>query len=186
MVANIVVVTASAIAALTDIRRFRVYNALTFPVAFGGLAYHAAWGDGFLFALLGLATGLGILLIPYSLGAIGAGDVKYVAAMGAWLGAPAVLPILLIGCVAMGCYAAVVLARQSGVRSLGSHFSASLVNIQLFFRGGLSKEAANATVSQMAHEPNAHHRLIPFSAMSAIGVLCCVAWQLGVGQALNP
>ena len=59
-----------AIAFVTDFFRFKVYNSLTFPVFFGGLAYGAVNGGwpGLGFALAGAFAGFGILLIPYLMG----------------------------------------------------------------------------------------------------------------------
>jgi prepilin peptidase CpaA len=71
-----------------DIRTRRIPNYLTLATALTGLAYGltfhgwAGLGDG----LLGLGLGFGFLLIPYILGGMGAGDVKALAALGAWVG----------------------------------------------------------------------------------------------------
>lgn len=71
-----------------DLRTYRIPNYLTLSTALLGLVYQAAahgWaglGDG----LLGLILGLFLLLPPYLMGGIGAGDVKALAALGTWLG----------------------------------------------------------------------------------------------------
>ncbi len=71
-----------------DLRTRKIPNYLTFGAALAGLAFNLAvsgWGglgDG----LLGLLLGLGFLILPYIMGGIGAGDVKALAALGAWLG----------------------------------------------------------------------------------------------------
>lgn len=41
----------------------------------------------FLFAVAGLGTGFGFMLILYWMGAVGAGDVKLFGLIGAWTGA---------------------------------------------------------------------------------------------------
>ncbi len=77
------------IAAYIDGRQLRVPNWITFPMVLTGLAYNASGGgwDGFNMALAGMAVGLLCLLPLYSVGGMGAGDVKLMAGMGAWMGA---------------------------------------------------------------------------------------------------
>jgi prepilin peptidase CpaA len=75
-------------AAVIDGLKLRVPNWLTFHMVIGGLAF-AAWshgGTGFLWALAGTAVGLATLLPLYSIGGMGAGDVKLMAGVGAWVG----------------------------------------------------------------------------------------------------
>src|SRR6187402_2302320 len=75
-------------ACMTDLRTRRVPNALTLGAALAAVAFHAATsaGSGLLFAVLGWGVGLLMFLPLFALRGIGGGDVKLLAALGAWLG----------------------------------------------------------------------------------------------------
>jgi prepilin peptidase CpaA len=71
-----------------DIRTNRIPNYLTYGGALAGLGYQAwlnGW-PGLADGLLGLGLGFGLLIFFYWKGGLGAGDVKALAALGAWLG----------------------------------------------------------------------------------------------------
>ncbi len=72
-----------------DLRTRRIPNWLTFGAAAAGLAFHFVSGgmSGAERSAAGWAVGIALLLAPYLLGGMGAGDVKLVGALGAWLGA---------------------------------------------------------------------------------------------------
>lgn len=85
-----VVLIASLVAALTDLKDRRIPNILTLPLLVAGLV-QAAWFDGFDGLKSSLLTAV-ILGLPYVLLFLfaggGAGDAKLMAAVGAWLGLP--------------------------------------------------------------------------------------------------
>jgi prepilin peptidase CpaA len=70
---------------ITDLKNRQIYNVVLIPVLLFGLGYnlYAGGGVGLWHSLLGLLTGLGILIIPFALGGMGAGDVKLLATIGA-------------------------------------------------------------------------------------------------------
>ncbi len=76
------------VAAWIDGRKLKVPNWLTFPLILSGWAvsgYFFGW-SGLYSSLLGTAVGLGLLLPAYAIGGMGAGDVKLLAGVGAWIG----------------------------------------------------------------------------------------------------
>ena len=77
-------------AALIDLRDRRIPNWLTVSLALAGLAQSFTWAHTVTpgAAALGFATGFGITFVLFGLGALGGGDVKLLAGLGAWLGPP--------------------------------------------------------------------------------------------------
>jgi prepilin peptidase CpaA len=82
------VVVIAIVASIVDVRTRRIPNALTLGAATAGLVVHAVTGgiDGVLAASGGWVVGLCLFLPFYLLGGMGGGDVKLLAAIGAWLG----------------------------------------------------------------------------------------------------
>lgn len=76
------------VAAWIDGKELRVPNWLTFSMVLSGLAYCTISGgfQGLGNGLLGMVVGLLTLLPLYAVGGMGAGDVKLMAGIGAWLG----------------------------------------------------------------------------------------------------
>jgi len=78
------------VAAVIDGLQLKVPNWLTFPMIVSGWGYSAVlsgypWWEGLLYSLLGTAVGLLLLLPAYAIGGMGAGDVKLMAGIGAWV-----------------------------------------------------------------------------------------------------
>jgi prepilin peptidase CpaA len=100
----------AALACATDVRSARIPNWLTLGAMVAGLGVHALvpGGHGIAAAALGLIVGLLVFFPFFALGALGAGDVKLMAALGAWVGAAAVVNVALFGAVAGGVLAILV------------------------------------------------------------------------------
>jgi prepilin peptidase CpaA len=74
-------------AAVIDGIKLKVPNWITFPMIVGGWIYSTvAFGwAGLGWSLVGTAVGLGLLLPAYAIGGMGAGDVKLLGGVGAWV-----------------------------------------------------------------------------------------------------
>ena len=104
---EVVALLVGAVACAIDIRTRRIPNTLTFPAIVLGIAAHA-WSNGasgFTQALLGAGTGLAVFFPIFVLGGLGGGDVKLMAALGAWVGWHTVVWAGLYGAVAGGVLA---------------------------------------------------------------------------------
>lgn len=98
-------------AGAVDVMTMRIPNRLI--VALATLFVPFAVVTGMPFWLMGLHAGTGAVLLLvgfglFSLGWIGGGDAKLLAAAGLWLGFPCVLPFILFSAVAGGLLAAAV------------------------------------------------------------------------------
>jgi|SRR5215510_13721697 len=69
-----------------DISQRRIPNWLVLTGIVGGFTFNAFQEAGWYQSLLGLGLGIAILIVPFALGWLGAGDVKLLGAMGALLG----------------------------------------------------------------------------------------------------
>lgn len=107
-------------AAVGDIRRRRIPNALATAIAVLGLAYSSLMPPSFggaLRGIEGLMTGLVCWLPFYAFGWLGAGDVKLAAAAGAWLGPARSIEGSLIAALLGAVLAVLWMVRARGVRS---------------------------------------------------------------------
>lgn len=102
-------------AAASDLKTGRIPNWITVPGAALGLALHAYHGgiQGAILSLAGAALGLGIFLVLYLAGGMGAGDAKLFGAVGAIVG-PQALVWVFIFTGLLGGIAAVALATARG------------------------------------------------------------------------
>ncbi len=140
---------------VTDLRSGRIPNAVTLPMMVIGLVLHAlpaGWGLGSgdpMVAVVGWAVGLGILIIPFALNLIKAGDVKYLAAIGAVGGAPVALFAFLYGSLAHGLLCWLVLRRRGEV-------DAAFENIGFWLRNSLlARRAVDFTARSQGTVPYA-------------------------------
>jgi prepilin peptidase CpaA len=97
-------------AGLFDFRIQKIPNLLTLPAAIFSFGYHAFTNgfSGFLFSVQGLALGIGLLIIPYLLGGMGAGDAKLMGVVGGVLGAKGVFCAFLFSALIGGIYALIL------------------------------------------------------------------------------
>ena len=101
-----------AIAVVWDLSTRRIPNILTFGAAIGALVVHG-YVDGLSgvgLSLAGWLVGVAFFLPFFALGGMGAGDVKLLGAVGAWLGPVAAIWVALFASIAGGVMGLVVAA----------------------------------------------------------------------------
>jgi prepilin peptidase CpaA len=169
-----VVAFVTLVAAMTDLRKFKVYNALTVPTLIGGLCFSfwSAGISGLSTSLLGAATGFAILIVFFALGGVGAGDVKLLTAIGAWLGPIYIFEVSLASAVAAGVYAVGLIAWRQGLGVAA--VEVAMVGQSMLSPNGWKRSAI--TITDEAARPDRRSRLVPFAAMTCVGFFFAFAW----------
>lgn len=118
------------LACVPDVRTRRIPNALTLGAAVVALAFHMATGGlpGLGMSAGGWLLGVALFLPMFALRGMGAGDVKLLAAVGAWLGTGQVLWVAAITSVAGGILALIVAARYGYLRTAVTNIYALLMH----------------------------------------------------------
>ena len=171
----LVVSAAAVFAATTDLRRFRIPNAFTLALLIAGLVYQGAVGGwaGFGASLAGAGFGFAVLLVPYAAGGMGAGDVKFLAGVGAWLGLPATLAVLVASAIATVVYALCLAVARGGLAETSAGIRKLLIS------GAMP---ADLTVERTANRPDRRRWLVPFAAMVGVGMVLLAAWVRWTGE----
>lgn len=159
----------SLFAALTDVWRFRIYNIQTIPMMASGVIYHTivSGGEGFFGSACGLMFGIAILLLPFLMGGIGAGDVKLLAAIGAWLGMPMTFYVFIASGCASGICALLMIAFQRS-------FAEALVHVHLLWlrlSSFITLPNREEWMQPIVPAENQRRRVIPYGAMIAFGIV---------------
>jgi len=157
-------------AAIIDGRSLKVPNWLTYHFLLAGLAFAFATGgsDRLWWSLVGALVGLITLLPLYAIGGMGAGDVKLMAGLGAWIGPWIVLQAFVASAVVGGGIALLMMAYSG---QLGEH----LIMTQLIGREILTVRNPNLLAEKAAgRKPNS--MLLPYGIPIAIGSIALFAW----------
>jgi prepilin peptidase CpaA len=119
---------------IIDARRSIIPNYITVSGAASGLALHIfsqGW-SGFIFSFLGLLTGLFIMLIMYTFGALGAGDVKLFAAVGSITGFSFVINSMMYSILFAGVIGFVLLLVKKNMLRTGQRMLYGIVSLIAF------------------------------------------------------
>ncbi len=179
LVPLIVVSAAVLVAAVIDFWKFKIHNLLTFPLFLSGVLYHGVneGGAGMAESLVSALFGIGVLIVFYAMGGVGAGDVKLLGAIGAWLMMPLTFWVFMASSLAAGLYALVLVIYSGRFRETGINLRIMWYRLLAVGRhlGGEDRVETELT------REDRRVRVIPFAAMIAVGMfsLLGVAWCLG-------
>jgi prepilin peptidase CpaA len=115
-----VVIALVLTAAVYDVRYRRIPNWLTLAGVLAGVALNGFLDQGrpglFVSSLLGLAIAFGLYFVLYALRAMGAGDVKLMAAVGAIVGWPDWFGVFIVTAIIGGIMALLLVAVRGRVK----------------------------------------------------------------------
>jgi prepilin peptidase CpaA len=170
----LVVLVCTAIAAVTDWKNFTISNSITLPLIVIGVFYHAISNDDIwlLDSVGAVCLVAAILFVPYLMGVMGGGDLKLMAAIGAWLGIRQTLYVLIASSIVAGLYA-LILLLQSAERKR------TLLNFQVMYYKLRSLGAhlgPDERIETLVGQEDRRRRVIPFGVMVAVGVIIVLVW----------
>lgn len=159
------------LAAVIDGFELKVPNWLTFPLIVSGWVYSLmmfGWA-GLGWSLLGTAVGLILLLPAYAIGAMGAGDVKLLAGIGAWMHSTHVFYAF---CLSTVCGAVIAVAMVLCRRAWNKHAA----QFWMIFSEIMTLRDPNQ-LAALAAERKSSMLLLPYGIPIAIGSVFYFAWR---------
>ena len=165
------------VAAVIDGIQLKVPNWITFPLIGSGLIYSAvsyawvgnAWYAGLAWSVAGTTLGLALLLPAYAIGGMGAGDVKLLAGVGAWVHCESTLIAFCVSVIVGGLIAVGQIAWNRGFEK---HFK------QMAFIANEIVTVKNPeTLSQIAAQRKSSMCLLPYGIPICIGTIGYFAWM---------
>lgn len=168
MIIKTVLIVVLIVSLTTDIKARKILNAVTLPTILFSFIFHAiSMGfEGFLFSGKGFLVGLGLLLLPYVLGGMGAGDVKLMAAIGALMGTSFVFYSFIYTALIGGIIALALIVKKRGILNPIKSFFFNVT----FYRSNLGsmlitdKEEKQSSIS------------FPYGVAIVLGTVCNLIW----------
>jgi len=165
------------IAAYIDGKELRVPNKLTLPMIVAGWIWSSifygmngdGWYIGLMWSLAGTGVGLATLLPAYAIGGMGAGDVKMMAAIGAWVHCSITVYAFCVSTI-VGAILAIIMVIAAGEGR--KHYNQFFMILNEFTTIG-DPEA----LAKIATERKSSMRLLPYGIPLAIGTICYFAWM---------
>jgi prepilin peptidase CpaA len=159
------------VAAAIDGWKLKVPNWVTFPMVAGGWVFSTylfGW-EGLLGSLTGTVVGLALLLPAYAIGGMGAGDVKLLAGVGAWVWGWVTLYAFCVSAVVGGLIAVGMVLYQRQVRHHAGQFWAILTEIWIVRNP--------SQLATLAADRKSTMMLLPYGIPIAMGTIAYFAYM---------
>jgi prepilin peptidase CpaA len=158
------------VAAVIDGYKLKVPNWLTLPmIASGWIVNTALFGwEGLGWSLGGTVVGLALLLPAYAIGGMGAGDVKLLAGVGAWVGVTITLYAFCVSALVGGVIAVLMVIYR---RAWTKHY----YQFWMIWHEVLAIRDPEQ-LSTIAAERKSSMLLLPYGIPIAIGTIAYFAW----------
>jgi prepilin peptidase CpaA len=165
------------VAAVIDGWKLKVPNWITFPLIISGWIYSAVaagahdmlWYEGLGWSLFGTFVGLGLLLPAYAIGGMGAGDVKLLAGVGAWVHGRHTFYAFCISAVVGAVIAVGMMVYR---RALKKHLSQIWMIV-----GEITTIQSPTELATIAAERKSSMLLLPYGIPIAIGTIAYFVWM---------
>jgi len=125
-ITNAILLIVLIVCLITDIRQRKIYNIITFPAIAGGLNGTLYGMEGLLDSLKGIGIVTVILILPFMMGGMGAGDVKLLMVVGALKGVSFTFETILATFLAGGLIAVMLIIKRSMWREVFGRLTANL------------------------------------------------------------
>ncbi len=158
-------VLVACLGAITDIRTARIPNQLTYTALLLALPLRAAFLglQGLKEGAIGLLVAGGLFLFLYVLRAMGGGDMKLMAAVGAWVGSRHVMTLILASALAGGVLA---IGRIIFRNAVGQTVRNTMFLMIYRFTSGLQPHPE-------MNVDNSSSQRLPYGVAIAVGTLVC-------------
>lgn len=174
-----IVLALTILIAWGDLLYYRISNRAVLLTLMMGLTWnasHSLW-IGAAMGLLGVLVGF-VLLVPfYALGGVTAGDVKWLAALGAWYGPRGIVGVFLVSSILLGIFCLISIAY----RYIGMARPTPRGGLVMETRGvrelGSSTIGNKARIDDVYCSADRRSVLIPYAVPVAIGVLMIESYR---------
>ncbi len=158
------------LACTTDTLKHKIPNLLNACLLVAGIAIftinHGV--DGLLSSLCGLGLGFALLLLPYIMGGIGAGDVKALAALGALIGPYNILHVFIYMGLFGGALAVIHYSYTANLKDMLRETWQSVCAVAFVYKRGQDSSAEP--------RPQKTSMRFPYSAAIAFGYYSFIYW----------
>ncbi len=165
----------TVVALATDLKMRKIPNVLTVPSLVLAFAFQIGFGGlaGFKSALAGFGLGFGTLFVLWLIGGGGAGDVKLMGALGAWLGGMMTFYVIVFSTVFVALGSVLILSMEWIMR--GWRFTRRRYLGR--FDGDRAKEEKLDTTTAIQRWRD-RRRIMPYALPVGLATWLILAWSL--------